>query len=452
MHRWRASAAYRIAFTNFLAFAVGLALLGVVVFEVMHVAFKHQLDSMISDEAETLVDEYKVGGSRELNEAIAEREMVNSPTRMMYAVYAPDGRRIAGSFNGSRPRLGIHDVPFVDPGEGPDSARGIGIDLPNQERLLVADDSELLEEIDAIVIAVFGVAFLAACGVAFGGALVLGGYLQRRLHAISRSAEAIIGGDIRTRVPVSNSRDEFDQVAATLNRMLDRIEGLLENLRQISSDIAHDLRTPLARLRNSLERGLADKEDTNHAAAVLEDALQRVDEVLSLFAAILRIAEVESGETRRLFKRVDVSELVSGLAESYGSAIEEGGRSLISSIEPSLEVNGDSELLSQAAINLIENAQQHTPVGTLIRLTAAAVGSRIHIQVADTGPGIPKYELGRVVKRFARLDRSRSTAGYGLGLSLVDAIAKLHGGRLALKNLDPGLSAVIELPGAEPQP
>lgn len=117
-----------------------------------------------------------------------------------------------------------------------------------------------------------------------------------------------------------------------------------------------------------------------------------------------------------------------------------------------MEVNGDSELLSQAAINLIENAQQHTPVGTLIRLTAAAVGSRIHIQVADTGPGIPKYELGRVVKRFARLDRSRSTAGYGLGLSLVDAIAKLHGGRLALKNLDPGLSAVIELPGAEPQP
>ena len=310
----------------------------------------------------------------------------------------------------------------------------------------------MLEEIDAIVIAVFGVAFLAACGVAFGGALVLGGYLQRRLHAISRSAEAIIGGDIRTRVPVSNSRDEFDQVAATLNRMLDRIEGLLENLRQISSDIAHDLRTPLARLRNSLERGLAEKEDANHAAAVLEDALQRVEEVLSLFAAILRIAEVESGETRRLFKPVDVSELVSGLAESYGSAIEEGGRSLISSIEPSLEVNGDSELLSQAAINLIENAQQHTPAGTLIRLTAAAVGERRHIQVAETGPGSPKHELGRVVERFARLDRSRSTAGYGLGLSLVDAIAKLHGGRLALKNLDPGLSAVIELPGAEPQP
>lgn len=448
MHRWRASAAYRIAFTNFVAFAVGLALLGIVVFEVMHIAFVHQLDSMISDEAQTLVNEYKVGGSRELNEAIAEREMVNSPTRMMYAVYAPDGRRIAGSFNGSRPQLGVHDVAFIDPSEGPDSARGIGVDLPNGQRLLVADDSEWMEKINAIIIAVFGAAFLAACGVAFGGALIFGGYLQRRLQAISRSAEAIIAGDIRARMPVSNSHDEFDQVAATLNRMLDRIEGLLENLRQVSSDIAHDLRTPLARLRNSLERGLADKEDE---AGLVEDALQRVDEVLSLFGAILRIAEVESGETRRLFRPVDISDLVSGLVESYGSAIEEGGRTLVSSIEPGLTVVGDSELLAQAAINLIENAQQHTPAGTLIRLTALSADPLICIQVADTGPGIPKYELGRVVKRFARLDRSRSTSGYGLGLSLVGAIAKLHGGQLSLKGLDPGLSAVIELPTATKQ-
>jgi len=444
--RWRSSAAYRIAFTNFVAFAAGLALLGVVVFAVMHIAFMRELDSTISDEAQTLVDEYKVGGSRELKEAIAEREMVTSPTRMMYAVYAPDGRRIAGSLNSPRPSLGIHDITFVDPHEGPDSARGIGIDVSRGERLLVADDREWIERIDATVIGVFVIAFLAACGVAFGGALVLGGYLQRRLHAISRSAEAIIGGDIRTRVPVSNSHDEFDQVAATLNRMLDRIEGLLENLRQVSSDIAHDLRTPLARLRNSLERGLADKDDANHAAAVLEDALQRVDEVLSLFAAILRIAEVESGETIRLFKLVDVSELVTGLVESYGAAIEESGRTLVSSIEPDLVVIGDSELLAQAAINLIENAQQHTPAGTLIRLTAVSAGPHVCIQVADTGPGIPKREFSRVVKRFARLDRSRSTSGYGLGLSLVGAIAKLHGGQLQLKDLDPGLSAIIELP------
>lgn len=446
MRKWRSSAAYRIAFTSLLAFAAGLALLGVVVFAAMHIAFIGQLDSMISDEAQTLADEYKVGGSRELREAIAEREMVRSPTRMLYAVYAPDGRRVAGSLNSARPSLGIHDIKFIDPKEGPDEARGIGIDLSPGERLLVAADREWIERIDETIIGVFLVAFVAACAAAFGGALVLGSYLQRRLQAISRSAETIIAGDLRARMPVSSSHDEFDQVAATLNRMLDRIQGLLENLRQVSSDIAHDLRTPLARLRNSLERGLADSGDRNRAAEVVEDALKRVDEVLSLFAAILRIAEVESGETKRLFKRVDVSELASDLAESYGPAIQEGGRAFLSSIEPGLATLGDAELLAQAAINLIENAQQHTPAGTVIRLTAVSAGDRICIRVADTGPGIPKSDFGRVVKRFARLDRSRSTSGYGLGLSLVEAIAKIHGGRLMLEDLEPGLSATIALP------
>lgn len=446
MGRRRSSAAYRIALTNWLAFAAGLALLGVVVFGAMHIAFMHQLDSMISDEAQTLVDEYELGGSRELAEAIAEREMVKSPTRMMYALFAPDGRRIAGSLNSVRPPLGIHDVKFNDPKEGPDDARGVGIDISPRERLLVAADREWIERIDETLIGVFAVAFLAACAAALGGALVLGGYLQRRLRAISQGAEAIIAGDISARMPLSSSDDEFDQVAATLNRMLDRIQNLLENLRQVSSDIAHDLRTPLARLRNSLERGLTDKEHGDRAAQVVEDALKRVDEVLSLFAAILRIAEVESGETKRLFKKVDVSELASDLAESYGPALEDAGRSFISAIEPGLATLGDAELLAQAAINLIENAQQHTPAGTVIRLTAVSDRDRVCIQVADTGPGIPTGDFGRVVKRFARLDRSRSTSGYGLGLSLVEAIAKIHGGRLILKDLEPGLAATIELP------
>jgi len=447
----QSSAAYRIAFTNFVAFAVGLALLGFVVFTVMHIAFMRQLDSMISDEAQTLVDEYRVGGSRELAEAISEREMVNSPTRMMYAIYAPNGQRVAGSLNSKRPALGVHDIEFVDSAGSHDSARGIAIDISSTERLLVADDLEWIERIDEVVIGVFAIAFLAACGMAFGGALILGGYLRRRLQTISRSAESIIGGEIGTRVPIGNASDEFDQVATTLNRMLDRIEGLLANLRQVSSDLAHDLRTPLARLRNSLERGLTENEDRNHAAAVVEDAIQRVDEVLSLFAAILRIAEVESGETRQLFKPVDLSELARDLVESYAPAIEENGRTLISSIEPQLIVLGDRELLAQAAINLLENAQQHTAVGTLIKLTGTAVGDRIHLEVMDNGPGIPAEDIGRVVKRFARLDRSRSTAGYGLGLSLVDAIAKLHGGDLRLKDLAPGLSATIDLPaGRQP--
>jgi signal transduction histidine kinase len=445
MPSWRSSAAYRIAFINFGAYALGLALLGAVVFAVMHGAFARQLDAMVSDEAQVLADQYASDGNRELAEAIAQREASTSATRMLYAVFTPDGRRIFGTLQTTRPALGIHPISFVDPGEGPDTARARVIDLSPNERLVVAVDSEWVERIERTIIIIFAIAFAGACLVGFGGAVILGAYLQRRLRSISRSAEAIIGGDTRKRMPVSPREDEFDQLAATLNRMLDRVEGLLENLRQVSSDVAHDLRTPLARLRARLERGAVEGGD---AAAVIEDAIGQVDHVLTLFAAILRIAEVESGETRRYFEPVNISALVTELAESFAPSIEDEGRTLLWSIEPGLMVEGDRELLAQAFINLIENAQRHTPAGTVIRLTLVLANDRVCVHVADNGPGVPKSELDRVTRRFARLESSRNTAGYGLGLSLVSAVAKLHRGRLVLKRTEPGLSATIDLPAA----
>jgi hypothetical protein len=445
MPSWRSSAAYRIAFINFGAYALGLALLGAVVFAVMHGAFARQLDAMVSDEAQVLADQYASDGNRELAEAIAQREASTSATRMLYAVFTPDGRRIYGTLQATRPALGIHPISFFDPGEGPDTARARVIDLSPNERLVVAVDSEWVERIERTIIIIFAIAFAGACVVGFGGAVILGAYLQRRLRSISRSAEAIIGGDTRKRMPVSPREDEFDQLAATLNRMLDRIEGLLENLRQVSSDVAHDLRTPLARLRARLERGAVEGGD---AAAVIADAIGQVDHVLTLFAAILRIAEVESGETRRYFEPVNISALVTELAESFAPSIEDEGRTLLWSIEPGLTVEGDRELLAQAFINLIENAQRHTPAGTVIRLTLVLANDRVCVHVADNGPGVPKSDLDRVTRRFARLESSRNTAGYGLGLSLVSAVAKLHRGRLVLKRTEPGLSATIDLPAA----
>ena len=434
---------------QFRIFSIGLALLGVVVFWAMHVAFTRQLDAMIGDETQTLIDEYRTGGDRELREAIAEREMSRSPTRMVYAVFAPDGRKLYGTLRTERPRPGLHDILFNDPGEGPDPARALAIDIAPEQRLVVAADREWIERIDKTVIEVFVAAFVAASLIAFAGALMFGGYLRRRLRAISGTAEAIIGGDIRERMPVSARRDEFDQLASTLNRMLDRIEGLLENLRQVSSDVAHDLRTPLAGLRNRLELGASRSNGGNIDAAVLEDAIVRVDEVLSLFAAILRIAEVESGETRRFFAPVDLSALATELAESFAPVVLDSGRTLLWSIEPGLTIEGDRELLSQAGINLIENAQRHTPDGTIIRLTLVSAGPRACLQVVDNGPGVAKADRDKIVKRFGRLDRSRNTSGYGLGLNLVAAVAKLHDGRLLLKDANPGLSATLELPRAE---
>lgn len=446
MHRRRSSAAYRIAFATFGALAFGLAILGMVIFAVMHIAFTRQLDAMIADGTQSLVADYRQDGKGELAEAIKEREASPSSTRLLYAVFAPDGRRLYGNLQAARPPIGISNIKFFDPGEGLDSGRASAIDLSPGERLVVAADREWIERIDKTVIAVFAIAFLVACILGLAGSLMFGAYLRRRLSSISQSAEAIIGGDVSKRMPIGPRGDEFDQLASTLNRMLDRIEGLLENLQQVSNDIAHDLRTPLSRLRTRLEQGLLGRGAAEAPEAIIEDAISRVDELISLFAAILRIAEVESGETRRFFAPVDVSAMVTELAESFAASIDEGGRAFLWSAEPALTVYGDRKLLAQAAINLLENAQRHTPEGTLIRLTLVAVGDLVCLRVSDDGPGVPRADLGRITKRFARLENSRSTSGYGLGLSLVSAVAKLHRGRLVLNSGEPGFLATIELP------
>lgn len=442
MGKWWSSAAYRIAFINFAAYSVGLALLGVIVFAAMHVAFSRQLDATVSDEAHSLQNEYLRGGDAELAREIAEREEPSSSTTMLYAVFAPDGRRIYGSLLTSRPNVGLHPIRFHDPAEGPEEARAISIDLSPKERLVVAIDDDWLDEIEKLIVVIFSLAFAGSIVVGFGGALVLGSYLQRRIQSISSSAEAIVLGDIRRRMPVAPRGDEFDQLASTLNRMLDQIEGLLENLRQVSTDIAHDLRTPLARLRNSLERGTIGPGEPEDLVA---DAIGQLDQVLSLFSAILRVAEVESGETKRFFGPVDLTAMLTDLAESYVPAFEDSGRTLLWSIEPDLQVDGDRELLAQAMINLLENAQLHTPCDAIVRMSATSGGGTVFMQVADNGPGVPKSDLDRVTKRFARLEASRNTPGHGLGLSLVEAVAKLHGGRLELRQLAQGLSATIQI-------
>src|SRR5690348_2893836 len=188
MRKWRASAAYRIAFANLGAFLLGLVVLGSLVFFAMHIAFTRQLDAMISDEARTLVDEYHADGDREMGEAIAERERSRSPQRLMYAVFGPDGRPLYGSLRTSRPSLGVHDLQFIDPNEGPDAGRGLAVDLSRSERLVVAADREWIERIDRTLLELFGAAFIAACLLGFVSALVLAKYLQRRLQMISGAA------------------------------------------------------------------------------------------------------------------------------------------------------------------------------------------------------------------------------------------------------------------------
>ena len=444
--RLRNSAAYQIAFVYSAAIAIGIVLLGAVIFWAMHLAFTRQLDAIITDEAQTLRFEYRAGEPAELADAIAQRERVGRGAGLHYAVFEPDGRRAMGSLNAAMPELGMHDIPFVDRSGGTDAARGLAIDLPDHRRLVVVADREWIERIDRTVLATFAVGFVVVIGLGIGGALALGGYLQRRLRAIGNAAEGIIEGDIRRRMPISQRDDEFDQLAGVLNAMLEEIERLLENLRQVSSDVAHDLRSPLTRLRNALEESALKGGDVEARELVIADAITRIDGILSLFAAILRISEVESGKIRRLFKPVDLSALVTDLAESYAPAVREAGRSLNWSIEPGLAVAGDRELIAQAVTNLLENAQRHTPLGTHIDIRLVARPQAIQIVVADSGPGVSAADRGRIAQRFIRLEGSRTRTGHGLGLNLVAAVARLHRGSLRFSDNAPGLMAEIDLP------
>lgn len=447
MMGFRNSAAYRIAFAYSAAIAVGIALLGAIIFWAMHIAFTRQLDAMLQDEVETLIIEYRSGGEAELRDAIAQRErLTQQGATLYYAEFASNGQRTFGSLNAAMPALGMHDIAFNDPAEGPDEARGLAIDLPDHRRLLVAADREWVEQIDRTVLVTFAVGFLAVIGLGIGGALLLGGYLRRRLRAIGSAAEAIIGGDIGHRIPARDQGDEFDQLAKLLNAMLEETERLLENLRQVSSDVAHDLRTPLSRLRNALEASVGTEANPKDRQQVIADAIVRVDDILALFAAILRISEVESGKIRRLFAPVDLSGLIVDLAESYAPAVQEAGRSLTWSVDSGIKVTGDRELIAQAVTNLLENAQQHTPEGTKIHIGLSRSDNWVRIRVADTGPGVPPADRAMIARRFIRLESSRSRAGHGLGLNLVAAVVRLHRGQLNFADNSPGLVAEIELP------
>ncbi|MDE2562439.1 MAG: HAMP domain-containing histidine kinase [Sphingomonadales bacterium] len=446
MTHWRQSAALRISLAWSAGFALGMVVLGAIVFLAMHFAFMRQMDGILTQEAQSLAGRYHTEGLKELREAITDRAAIRVPTRPMYALYTASGKRIAGDLDAARPGDGFSDIIFHDPAEGDDWARAYAIDLSPTLRMVVAEDREWLERIDGTIITVFAAAFAAL--VAFGvlAAFLFAGYLRRRLEGFRASAQQVIAGRIEDRMPVSPRGDEFDELAATLNAMLERIERLVGNLRQVSNDIAHDLRTPLSRLRQKLEVAIGDARGTPAEAGVAE-AFEQTDAVLALFASILHLSEVERGGNLPLAD-IDLSELARDVAESYEPSVGECGRTLGWQIDPAVVVHGNRSLIAQALSNLVENAQKHTPPRTRVTIRLAADQDTVRLSVCDDGPGIAHEDRARAVRRFERLDSARSRPGFGLGLALVDAVARRLSGRLELSDAAPGLCATIVLPRA----
>lgn len=439
------SAAYRIAFACVGAFALANVLLGTFVYVSAHGALKAQMEGQIADDSAALAAEFREGGPRELDHAIRQREAGMSANELLYAVYSPQGQRINGSMRAGQPRLGWSNIQVVDPFEGLDPARALAVRLSDGSRLVVASDKGNIEKIDNIVVSLFGTALFLILIFGLGAALLIGRYLQCRLGEVANAADSIVAGQMHERIPVSPRNDEFDRLAATLNAMLDRIAELMSNLRQVSSDVAHDLRTPLARLRQQLEHSLSQPPDLVAQREVLEEACDRVDEVLGLFTAILRISALE-GSPRRAFAVMKLRPLVEDLCESYAPAVEDGGRRLEWALDSEGEIEGDRELVAQALINLLDNAQIHTPSGTRITVNLNADADRVYLSVKDNGPGVQERDRARITQRFTRLEISRSTPGHGLGLNLVQAIVRAHGGTMDIDDNAPGLCVRLGFP------
>lgn len=431
----RASAAYRIAFTYAAAFAAAVLLLGMAVYFAADAEFRRQRDQAISEEVADLAREQD---PRELIQEIDGREATRTTDSFGYALFDQAGRRIAGGLDTPRPDAGFSVIVFQDPVEGPDFARAKAVDLAGGRRLVVAVDSEAIETIDRTILSLFGGAFVVVLAIGAAGSIILGRYLRARLSAISSTANAIVDGDTTQRVPVGPRGDEFDVVALALNSMLDRIAGLMENLRQVSSDVAHDLRTPLLRLRNELEQ-------VGKVEGAAERAIELGEELLRLFAAILRIAEVEGGGLERDFGSVDLSALAETVCEGFLPAVFDSGRILTSNIVPDIKVLGDRELLAQAMANLLDNAIVHTPPGTTITLGLSQNDGMAILFVDDDGPGVPPTESLRLTQRFFRAEASRTTRGNGLGLSLVAAVANVHVGKIMIDGSH-GLRVTLMLP------
>ncbi len=303
--------------------------------------------------------------------------------------------------------------------------------------------AEVEEAVATAFVWTVGLAALLGIG---GGALLSRAFLAR-VDAISRTAEAIIGGDLARRVPVRGTGDDLDRLAGTLNRMLDRIGALMESLHQVSSDVAHDLRTPLSRLYQGLEHARTHARSTGDYEAAVDGALREAEGLLDTFSALLRIAQVEGASPRAGFGRVDLSAVAEAVADAFRPDAEEAGHILTASVAPGVAVHGDQELLTQAAANLVENALRHTPPGTRINVRLSAdPAAGACLAVEDDGPGVDGEDLSRLVHRFYRGERSRTTPGNGLGMSLVAAVADLHGATLRLRNAGPGLWVSVTFP------
>lgn len=396
-----------------------------------------QFDDTVRNEIAEIQSDAANGNLAALQKIVSALTL-NSPG-FFYLLQDRDGSVLAGNLPAMPPIEGIIDRVHVQTENRALPLRGRGVVLNGNVFLFVGLSTTELHKMQIAVAQTFVWGFVATIFISLLSGAFISFVMLARVEALSNVSREIVNGDLDRRIPLRGSNDEFDHLAVSLNAMFDRIQGLMDGLRQVSTDIAHDLRTPLTRLRQRIEAALRKADDVTSLRNAFQATLKDVDSILDTFSALLRIAQLETSERRAQFIDIDLTDLLRTAVELYAPMAEEKEQFINERIEDGLRICGDRELLLQLFANVLENAVRHSPPGALIEVGGRRIADGTVVSICDNGPGIPEDMRSKVFQRFFRLEPSRTTPGNGLGLSMVKAIASLHNVSVELFSNEPGL-------------
>jgi signal transduction histidine kinase len=448
------TSAFRLTLLYLVLFGTSvLALLGFIYWSTVAVIEQQTMET-IEAEARGLAEQYRQGGMEQLIAAVRHRAETTKDN--VYLLTDHNLKPIAGNLN-TWPTGAEERGPWVRLNVSRREAqatinyqvRARLFMLSGGFRLLVGRDTYERARFEKIVLNALTWSLAGAAALGVGGGLFLSRRMLRRVDEVSRTARQIVAGDLSLRLARTGSDDEFDRLADSVNGMLDQIERLMTGMRLATDSLAHDLRSPLTRLRGRIELALREPPDAGNDREALIDVLAQADAALATFNNLLKIAAAEAGTARSEFAIVDLAVIALDAYDLYEPVAEDAGIKLSLDAPAHARLFGQTELLAQAVANLLDNALKYTPPGGHIGIVVREHNGRVSLTVTDTGPGIPENERDRVLERFVRLEECRRTPGAGLGLSLVKAVTALHDGTLTLFDCRPGLGVTLDFPAAE---
>ncbi len=412
-------------------------------YSLAHQALGIEVDRRLALEADEIA---RAGPLPRVIATIEREQRDHDSADLFFAVFDSADRQVGGALKLRQiPPLGYSDFDERAGISGVGHGRILTRRLVNGATLSVISDNDVRDAFDALMFRAQLIGLILTMLIVVGGTAGMIWEISRRLRSMQRTVDAVMAGDFGRRIPQTGSGSEFDQQAAAFNAMLDRIGALMNDIRHAAKDVAHELKSPLARLRNRLA-AIERRSTGTPLAPEIAEALDETDQLLDLFASLMRLWEIEGGHRRERFEPLDLAVLAHEAYESLTPVADDSGHRLTLRGARSVPLRGERNLLRQLLVNLIENAIRHTPSGTEIELSVVPSPTGARLIVTDRGPGIPADQHAQVIRRFGRLDSSVEAPGHGIGLTLVDAIVRLHGGRLALEDAAPGLRVVTDLP------